>query len=163
MDKPATDRRESLFNQYKLYVELADKVSERRSKTNQFYISIISGLLAIMAFLIKESDNSILKNHLIWVLIAVCFLGLVLNVLWLFNIRSYRQLNSGKFKVIHEMEQALPFPCYEREWKFLSEGRDPKRYFQLTRVEKFLPMVLMVPNTFLLVYFLIQVIQLKLS
>ena len=40
---------EILLEQYKLYVQLADNVSARRSQSNSFYISIITGLLPILS------------------------------------------------------------------------------------------------------------------
>jgi len=139
-----------LLEQYKLYVEMADKISERRMQTNKFYISILSALLALLSILIsKDSFNQTLTFAI------VSLLGITLSILWYINIKSYRQLNSGKFKVIHEMEQNLPFPCYDREWQILGEGKEENKYLQLTRVEKYIPLILSIPYIILLLYVLI--------
>ena len=82
----------------------------------------------------------------------MAFLGLVLCGVWFINIRSYSQLNSGKFQVIHEMEQQLPYHCYAREWEILGRGRENKKYLPLTHVEQFVPFVLAVPYLSLPVY-----------
>ena len=138
---------EHLLEQYKLYVEMADRISERRMQTNKFYISLLSGLLALLSILVTtEKFNQSL------VFIVVSMLGMALCILWHVNILSYRQLNSGKFQVIHEMEQHLPFPCYDREWELLGEGKEKSKYLQLTRVEKYIPLILAIPYIFLFLY-----------
>lgn len=141
--------REHLLEQYKLYVEMADRISNRRAQTNRFYISLLSGLIALFSIVI---GRNIFSDFQMIVFIVGSVLGLALCALWNINIRSYRQLNSGKFKVIHEMEQHLPFPCYDREWKILGEGKENKKYLQLTRVEQYVPFILAIPYILLLVY-----------
>jgi hypothetical protein len=42
--------KEHLLEEYKLYVQMADNVSARRAQANQFYISVLSALLAVVAF-----------------------------------------------------------------------------------------------------------------
>jgi hypothetical protein len=86
------------------------------------------------------------------IFLVVSILGLVLCIVWKININSYGQLNTGKFKVIHEMEAQLPFACYDREWEFLGAGQDSKKYLQLTKVEQYVPYLLAIPYLLLLVY-----------
>jgi len=40
--------KEHLIEQYKLYVEMTDRISDRRERTNRFYISLLSVLLALL-------------------------------------------------------------------------------------------------------------------
>jgi hypothetical protein len=140
---------EYLLEQYKLYVEMADRISNRRAQTNRFYISLLSGLLALLSIIVGRNIFSDFQTIMFSV---ISVLGLTLCALWNINIRSYRQLNSGKFKVVHEMEQHLPFPCYSREWEILGEGEKSKKYLQLTRVEQYVPFLLSIPYMLLLVY-----------
>jgi hypothetical protein len=140
---------EHLLEQYKLYVEMADRISNRRGQTNRFYISLLSGLLALLSIVV---GSHIFSDFPSVVFIVVAILGLALCILWNINIRSHRQLNSGKFKVIHEMEQHLPFPCYDKEWEILGEGKEGKKYLQLTRVEQYVPFILAIPYLLLLIY-----------
>ncbi|WP_217899901.1 RipA family octameric membrane protein, partial [Nodularia sp. NIES-3585] len=75
------------------------------------------------------------------------------------NINSYKQLNSLKFKVIHEMETHLPFPCYAREWKVLKEDKHRRRYLRLTSVEQYIPIIFAIPYLCLFVYALIKILK----
>ena len=138
-----------LLEQYKLYVQLTDNVSERRLKTNSFYISLMSGILALLALGIEKNFFED-QQGLLFVVFGI--LGMLLSALWWLNIRSYRQLNTGRFHVIHEMEAQLPYACFDREWEFLKAGQDSKKYLQLTRVETLVPMFLGIPYLVLLVY-----------
>ena len=145
-----------LVEQYKLYVEMADRISARRAQSNRFYISLLSALLALLSILINRALWSSMQNALF---LAVAILGLALCFLWYVTINAYRQLNSGKFKVVHEMEQYLPFNCYKREWQLLGAGEERKKYVLLTRVEQFVPVVLAVPYLLLFVYALCTVVH----
>ena len=46
---------EHLLEQYKLYVEMADRVGTRRAQTNRFYISLLSGLLAVLSIVVGRN------------------------------------------------------------------------------------------------------------
>ena len=133
------DGQKILFEQYKLYVEMADRISQRRAQTNQFYIAILSALVVILSFVVS---NHLYSKILNLVFLVVAIVGILLCIIWFYNIQSYKQLNSGKFKVIHEMEVILPFPAYKREWEILGEGKKKKTYFPLTHVEKYLPLII---------------------
>ena len=148
-EKYGANFQEHLLEQYKLYVEMADRISARRAQSNRFYISLLSALLALLSILINRTLWNNIQNA---IFLAVAILGLALCFLWYVNINSYRQLNSGKFKVIHEMEQHLPFNCYDREWQILGAGEERKKYLQLTHVEQFVPFVLAVPYLLLFLY-----------
>lgn len=141
-----------LLEQYKLYVEMTDRISQRRDQSNRFYSAILTGLLAVISVVAKLSDWQASDNLLSVVLIAVALAGLVVCSIWFINIRSYKQLNSGKFKVVHDIEDQLPFPCYKKEWEYLRPQTGSKKYFQLTRIEQFIPIALSIPYLFLMIY-----------
>ena len=134
---------------YRLHAELADKVSQRREGANRLYVSLISGLILFAATLFRfnATDDSMRV-----VLLLISVLGLLLSGSWYVVIRSYRQLNTGKFKALHELEAKLTYPFFQREWELLGEGRD-HRYWKLTIVETFLPILFGVLFCILLVYF----------
>jgi len=146
-----------LLDQYKLYVEMADRISARRGQTNSFYISLLSGWLAFISIGFNKSLFAGSQNM---VLLAVAILGLVLCFLWHINIRSYKQLNSAKFKVIHEMEKYLPFSCYATEAEMLNKDQSNiQKYLRLTNVEKYIPLVMGLPYFGLLIYSLINLLK----
>ena len=129
-----------LLEQYKLYVEMADRISQRRDQSNRFYVTIVSALAAIVVIIARFGvpENGALLEV---AFLAIGLFGIALSVVWLFNIRSYRTLNSAKFEIINRIEKQLPFAGYGEEWEILRppEGRRP--YFQLTRVEQFVPVI----------------------
>lgn len=114
--------KQELLEIYKIHAELADRVSQRREGANRLYVSLLSVILALLA------------------------------ASWYIIIRSYRQLNKGKFDALHELEEKLAYPFFKREWELLEEGKNKSRYWKLTIVETFLPI-----SFFLLFLFLISV------
>lgn len=140
---------EHLLDQYKLYVEMADRISLRRDQSNRFYSALLTGLLAVLAVVV---DRDILSEVQAVVFLAVALVGMAVCIVWLINIRSYEQLNSGKFKVVQEMEVQLPFPSYLREWEILRPSKEPKRYLPVTLIEQFVPAVLTIPYLLLMGY-----------
>ena len=132
---------------------MADRISIRRAQTNKLYISLLSALILILTFTVQKGAFTQYKSI---VFIAVGLLGIILNILWIINIHSYRQLNTGKFAIIQIMEKQLPFACYTEEWKLLGEGKDAKKYLQITRIEKYIPYIVALPYILVLVYGFIQ-------
>src|ERR1700675_4010304 len=88
-----------LLEQYKLYVEMADRVSQRRQTTNSYFLSINTGLLAFVGYITTKETSSYL-----WL---IGLSGIVLSLLWFYIVTSYRDLNTAKFKIIHEIEKRL--------------------------------------------------------
>ena len=133
-----------LLEQYKLYVEMADRVSQRRDQSNRFYVTIVSALAAIVIVIARfgvpaDAANDAL-SHIGF--LAIGLFGLALSTIWFFNIRSYRALNTAKFKIIKKIEKQLPFAGYAEEWDILNSPSDNSpRYLQLTRVEQFVPII----------------------
>jgi len=142
---------EHLLEQYKLYVQMADNISNRRSQANTFYISVLSGFLVLIPVIIQ---NGLVKS--MFFLTGVGLLGTTLCLVWFVTLQQYRHLNSGKFKVIHDMEKELPFACFDIEWKYLGEGKG--KYKKLTRVEQLVPLILSVPYISMLVYSIYKII-----
>ncbi len=127
---------EHLFEQYKLYVEMADRISSRRALANAFFLTANTFLLGGVGYLYGQ--NLTFENR--WFLILLLVAVLTLCYSWWRLIKSYRQLNTAKFKVIGEFEKKLPSsPYWRAEWKALGEGKIPSLYMPLTRVENIVP------------------------
>ena len=123
-----------LFEQYKLYVEMADRVSARRMLANSFFVAANTTFAIAFTVLLR---TDMLKTELL--IVAPVAALLILCYVWYRVMKSYRQLNSGKFKIVHELEQMLPVAPYDAEWVVLGKGNDRKRYKPLTDVEKWVP------------------------
>ncbi len=67
--------------------------------------------------------------------------GVVVSYVWYRLVRSYRDLNSAKFKVVHEIESLLPIRPYDAEWTVLGRGKDRTKYLKVTRLESVVPWV----------------------
>jgi hypothetical protein len=150
-DEKSKDR---LLEQYKLYVEMADRVSSRRGLANTFFLAANTFLISFGALISCFQATGIVHN--IW-LIVYGISGLAFSLSWMYIVKSYRQLNFGKFKVIHEIEKGLPLAPYKAEWKALGEGRDTTLYLPLTQIERIIPLVFAVLYVILLmngVYYL---------
>lgn len=136
------------FEQYKMFVEGAEKISDRRQNANNYFITINAALVSFLglSFQVKFLED------LGWVKALIAILGLVICIIFWFLLRSYKQLNSGKFKVIHKIEETLPLALYDYEWKILSEGKNKKLYYPFSHIE------LLVPWTFGFIYVILGII-----
>ena len=141
-------KQRELLEIYQLHAELADRVSQRREAANQRYSSILVGLGAFLAALLKFGDGEFPAIAMR----LVAGLGMLVSFSWYVVIRSYRQLNSGKFKALHELEETLAYAFYTREWELLGKGRKISRYWKLTKVEKILPGTFFVISVMVLVW-----------
>ncbi len=122
------------FDQYKMAVEMADRMSARRMQANTFFLTTNTALLTLFAVLAKDNIvPGVLDALLLVALVAFCFV-------WRRIVHSFRQLNSGKFKVILEMEKHLPSAPYAAEWVALGEGKDRRLYLPLTNIEDLVPL-----------------------
>ena len=134
---------------YKLHAELADRVSQRREGANRLYVSLLVGLVVFLAALLRFGMGAVPVQP---VLILLGVFGILLSLSWIIVIRSYRQLNTGKFGALHELEEQLVYPFFTREWELLSEGRERSRYWKLTEVERGLPIIFIILFCVLIVY-----------
>ncbi|GAA0486461.1 hypothetical protein GCM10008986_09820 [Salinibacillus aidingensis] len=141
--------KEHLLEQYKLYVQLTDNTTVQRGNTNKFYITVLSGLLAIVSLFIKNN----FPNTMI---LIISLLGGLLCYTWYVHIKSYKQLNTGRFKVIHEVEKQLPYCCFYEEWNHLKRGNG-ENYTRLTQIEQKVPIYLGFPYLIIALYYLFEV------
>ena len=131
------DEKQELLEIYKLHAELADSISKQRATANRFYMLVLSGLAVLFSPFLQRKNGIPLG----WLMIGVGLFGIFLTAAWYVVIRSYRQLNTGKFKVLHKLEEKLAYPFFKREWELLNEGKDFKNYWKLTVVETFVPII----------------------
>ena len=90
------------FEIYKLAVEMADRISARRGLANSFFLSVNTGVMALLGI-----------QNVRWYLSAA---GIVTCVTWWALLKSYRDLNRAKFETILAMETLLPTQVYGDEW-----------------------------------------------
>jgi len=130
---------QNYFELYKLAVEMADRVSARRALANTFFLTVNTGLAALVG-----------GGSFRWYAAAA---GIVFAGTWWALLRAYRELNSAKFQVILAMEERLPVRVFGDEWTILK--RDPIKfafrqgtlrswavqYRELGRIERIIPWI----------------------
>ena len=132
--------KDQLLEIYKLHAELADRVSQRREGANRLHVSLLSAFLVFLAALLRFGSGEIPAP----VLLLFGIIGMAISGSWYIVIRSYRQLNTGKFAALDELKQKLDYPFFRREWELLERGWNCNRYWKLTVVETFLPSIFFV-------------------
>jgi hypothetical protein len=137
-ERPGPDQRLQ-FELYALAVEMADRVSARRALANTFFLTVNTGLAALLG-----------ASTLRW---YVAVAGIVFAFSWWSLLQSYRHLNAAKFEVITAIEEMLPLAPFTHEWRLLSSAPvalapwPPRawwawlaRYRQLGSVERVVPL-----------------------
>lgn len=122
-----------LFEQYKMYVESAEKISERRVAANNYLLTVNAFLVTLYGLVAASIFNTY------WT-ILVPIAGLLVALTWHRIITSYRDLNTVKFKIIHELEQHMPAALYKYEWQKAEEGKG-KKYHPLSHLERWVPII----------------------
>ena len=128
--------RAAILEQYKLYVEMADRISARRALANTFFLTLNTAILtAIGVFWNRSPRGSD------WALVVPLIVLLGQCLAWFWLVRSYRQLNAGKYAVVGALERELPASPYWAEWTVFGEGKDRGRYWPLTHLEQRVPVL----------------------
>lgn len=118
------DYEATILEQWKTCVEAANGVTEKRNNSNNIYITINTALFAVITFSFDYKS------------ILLSLIGIVISILWINSINSYKKLNSVKYSIINEIERKLPLAPFAYEWDKLCNER---KYIRLTKIEKILP------------------------
>src|SRR3989442_4466442 len=90
--------KDHLLEQYKLYVASSQHVSDRRLTSGNYFLAINSSLVTLFGLALSSF------GHHRWnVVIPVA--GMLVCLVWDSLVKSYKDLNTAKFRVIHELEQ----------------------------------------------------------
>jgi hypothetical protein len=125
----------SVIEQWKFYGQSTQQVSNRRLKNNRFYLRLLIALLGVVG--IGDALGFITPIGIFF----IGGIGLPFCVLWTFHILSYKQLNSGKYRVLWQMAEDLSYSPFQMEWDRLKQGNQPDVYIKHTTVEVWWPRV----------------------
>ena len=117
-----------ILEQWKACVEMANSNTEKRTNSNNIFITINAALLAVISFSLDYES------------IALSIVGIAVCIVWLNSIESYKKLSSVKYDIINEIELQLPLRPFTYEWERLSNDN----YLKLTKIEKALPILFVV-------------------
>jgi hypothetical protein len=127
----------TILDQYKLYVEMTDRISSRRATTNTFFLLVNSSIFAALGSLGDDLSSARWS-----VITLICAMLVVECGAWYMILRSYRQLSSAKFRVIGAFEERLPAtPWFHAEWTAMGSGRDKSFYWPVTQLEQWVPCI----------------------
>lgn len=122
-----------LFELFKLYVDSAEKNSDRRQKANSYLLSINTAFIAILgAFSIKDINSFPWYTSL-----SLCAIGIAISILWHVILKTYKRLNSAKFKIINSIAEHLPISPYSAEWDILKS----QNHKSLSNLEQVVPFI----------------------
>ena len=128
-----------LLEQYKLYVETSQHVSDKRQNSNNYLLTLNSSLVTLYVVFLSTFGHY-------WWNILIPATGLIVCIIWWSLVDSYKDLNKAKFVVIYELEKQLPVSLFRREWDVCGlnqQGNKDKpveeMYVPLTKLERWVP------------------------
>ncbi|MHB8188564.1 MAG: RipA family octameric membrane protein [Dermatophilaceae bacterium] len=128
-----------VFELYKLMVASSEALVARRQGVNTFFLTANGALLTAVGFFVGKGPDRALAALAVAVLAMT---GSVLCFAWQSLLRSFGQLNTGKFAIINRLEREFPVSVYAAEWKALGEGKNPRIYRSFTSREIWVPRTL---------------------
>ncbi|MGI8809294.1 MAG: RipA family octameric membrane protein [Acidimicrobiales bacterium] len=136
-DGAVANYQSAVMEQYKVYVEMTDRISQRRGLTNTFFLTLNTAIFTLVGIFWKDQPRGPK-----WALAFPLVIALGQCFAWFYLVRSYRQVNTAKFQVIGALEERLPAsPYWRAEWTALGEGNDRTKYWPLSHVEKWIPIL----------------------
>jgi hypothetical protein len=149
-----------LLEQYKLFVETSQRVTEKRQNSNNYLLTLNSSLVTLFVVFLSTF------GHHKWNAL-IPFTGLIICFIWWSLVDSYKDLNTAKFAVIHELEEQLPVALFRHEWFVCGYNRKKKdkpvqdRYIPLTHLERWIPVAFAILYFVLIGYALLAPVDKK--
>ena len=132
MSSDAMETHKLSFDEFKLYYESTEKVTDRRLSANTWNYSICIGILIAIAGIVKWSVGNTFFYLGLTAIIVLCLMAVLFCSLWLGQINDFKYLNNAKFKVLNQMASRIEFDLahpdqmrsfcpFEKEWEALKE------------------------------------------
>lgn len=122
--------KEIILEQYKIAIDGANKISERRWAMNNLLITLNWWILTFL-WVFKDDYKMILIGCIFWFFVSV---------IWALKIKSYKEINKAKFEVINLIERNLPIKLYEEEWRIFKKANN----WSITEHEVWIPVILVI-------------------
>ncbi|MEK7081524.1 MAG: hypothetical protein AAB888_01000 [Patescibacteria group bacterium] len=137
------------LEQYKIYIQSIDSVSDLKHKVNSYFLTINTILLGAVGLSLKRDDFfDPGKWHGV-----IPFIGVILCITWWYTTRSYKQVNRVKFKILHCLEEQLPFAVFKTEWKVIREPSTAPRGYTSETIEPVVPWIFI--TLYILIFFFV--------
>lgn len=129
------DGKKVSFDEFKLFYDSAEKVTDRRHSANRWNYSICIAILAAVAAIISWSIDK--PDFVVISIISVVVLAGMAALycsLWIGQIRDLKELNNAKFSVLNEMasfvsfgdgnnDDLISYQPFEKEWDALQRAK----------------------------------------
>ena len=137
-----------LIEQYKIYVEISDRVSQRRHNIVSTFFSSINTLIISGYGILSSLKLNASSNNKWMILISIS--GILYCIHWRMVTKVFQKLLAAKFHVIQQIEERLPMDLYNKEYEFLvSSESHSQKYLKLTSFEH------LIPSIFILIYIIL--------
>ena len=119
------------FDEYKLFYESAERVTDRRLANNRWNYAVCLGVLVAFATITPWAMQHLFNFRLgMGAIFTVSLLSSIFCRLWIKQIADFKNLNAAKFSVLAEMarsfredfEEQIPLHPFDREWEILQEA-----------------------------------------
>jgi nitrogen fixation-related uncharacterized protein len=103
-----------IIEQYKAYITDLASVGTQVATTQTFYLTIVSALIAVLAF--KETIRPI-QDYFAPVSIVIFIFIVLVCVTWFFTTQQFENLIGAKFEVLRALEQKYPdlYPMFSEQ------------------------------------------------
>ena len=134
---PSDPEKQRLLDQWKSLVSDVGSVGTRYTTANGFYLSVLTALLAVLAYV---GSGKVFEAITYPVIALVAVFAMVICWIWRKTIEFYGNLFGAKFAVLKILEERLPVRVYALEERELYVTR---KAGYLTRHELLVPTLLM--------------------
>ena len=123
------------FEEFQLYYDTTERVTERRIATNRWNYSICTAILtldgALFTWAIANPNFMVVS---LTGLVVISFMAALYCSLWIGQIQDFKQLNNAKFTVLNRMAAYIRFSSsdtdnrksycpFDKEWAILKESK----------------------------------------
>jgi hypothetical protein len=130
------------FQEYKLFSKRVQRMSERRQTSSQTYLTVNTAIFGVLAFLVK--DAAFRDWGLVLASLPLFLVGALACVIWHKIIADFRKIIGWHYEQLRDMELALTDSrqIYTKEWEEFFKPRQGKERFGFSRLEAWLPRML---------------------
>lgn len=115
------DEKKCSFEEFKLYYESTEKVTDRRITNNNLSYSICIAVLLATGYIWNWSiSNSTYTDIGLTLVCTLSVIAILYTRLWLAQIKDFKRLNAAKFDVLNEMAPNLAFNDQKSEVDIIS-------------------------------------------
>ncbi|MDO8572160.1 MAG: hypothetical protein Q7S11_00120 [bacterium] len=139
-----------VMEQYRLYIESINYVSDLKHRANSYLLTINTVLLTAAGLSLTKEE---FFNPAVWHTVVPAA-GLLLSFAWWYTTHVYKQINRVKFRILHCIEAHMPFAPYTTEWKIVEDTHSSPRKYPSEKIEPLVPWIF--ATLYLLIFFFIR-------